>query len=160
MSTSDTIFKRIAWLCSRREYCSRGVLDLLRRKGVGERDANEILSRLRQQRYVDDARYAGSFARDKALLAGWGPKKIAYELSAKGIPEDIVRSALDSVDEDGSLRRMEEVIRVKWDSVKTPLLAERKLKVLRFAISRGYSYPQVKKVLDSLEVSWDEDSKG
>lgn len=148
MSTSDTIFKRVAWLCSRREYCSRGIMELLRRKGVEESEADEILLRLRQQKYVDDARYAASFARDKALLAGWGPKKIAYELSVKGISEETVQSALDSVDKDGSLRRMEEVLRVKWNSVKAPSHAERKLKVLRFAVSRGYPYMQVKKVLD------------
>lgn len=151
MSTSDTIFKHMAWLCSRREYCSQGIMELLRRKGVGESDANEILSRLRQQKYVDDARYAGSFARDKALLSGWGPKKIVYELIVRGIPEETIRSALESVDEDGSLRRMEDVIRVKWNATKAPSLAERRLKVLRFAVSRGYSYTQVKKVLDDLE---------
>lgn len=132
-------------------------MELLRRKGVGERDANEILSRLIQQKYVDDARYAGSFARDKALLAGWGPKKIAYALSLKGIPEETIRSALESVDEGGSLHRMEEAIRVKWNSTKAPSLAERRLKVLRFAVSRGYSYVQVKKVLDNMEECGDED---
>ena len=35
MSTSDTIFNRLAWLCSRREYCSSGIMDLLRRKHPG-----------------------------------------------------------------------------------------------------------------------------
>lgn len=157
MSTSDTIFKRIAWLCSRREYCSQGIMELLRRSGVEGRDADDILSRLRQQKYVDDARYAGSFARDKALLAGWGPKKIAYALSLKGIPDEMIRSALESVDEDRSLRRMKEVLEVKWNSVKAPSPAERKLKVLRYAMSRGYSYAQIKKVLDFLEDHGEED---
>lgn len=91
MSASDTIFNRIAWLCSRREYCSRGVLDLLRRKGVTGRDADEILGRLRAGRYVDDGRYARAFARDKALLSGWGPRKIACALSSKGIPPEMVK---------------------------------------------------------------------
>ena len=151
MSVSDTIFNRLAQLCSRREYCSRGVLDLLRRKGVGEKDAEAVLERLRAERYVDDARYARAFARDKALLAGWGPRKIAYALSLKGIPEDVVQAALAEVGEDERYRRMEEVIRVKWRSVKAVTPQERRAKVLRFALSRGYDYASVMRILSCPE---------
>ncbi|HJB43282.1 MAG TPA: RecX family transcriptional regulator [Candidatus Coprenecus merdipullorum] len=151
MSVSDTIFNRLAQLCSRREYCSRGVLDLLRRKGVGEKDAEAVLERLRAERYVDDARYARAFARDKALLAGWGPRKIAYALSLKGIPEDVVQAALAEVGEDERSRRMEEVIRVKWRSVKAVTPQERRAKVLRFALSRGYDYASVMRILSCPE---------
>lgn len=151
MSVSDTIFNRLAQLCSRREYCSRGILDLLRRKGVGEKDAEAVLERLRAERYVDDARYARAFARDKALLAGWGPRKIAYALSLKGIPEDVVQAALAEVGEDDRSRRMEEVIRVKWRSVKAVTPQERRAKVLRFALSRGYDYASVMRILSCPE---------
>lgn len=151
MSVSDTIFNRLAQLCSRREYCSRGILDLLRRKGVGEKDAEAVLERLRAERYVDDARYARAFARDKALLAGWGPRKIAYALSLKGIPEDVVQAALAEVGEDERFRRMEEVIRGKWRSVKAVTPQERRAKVLRFALSRGYDYASVMRILSCPE---------
>ncbi len=141
----------MAWLCSRREYCSRGVLDLLRRKGVTDEDAAAVLERLRSDRYVDDARYARAFARDKAHLAGWGPRKIAFALSTKGIASDAVKAALEEVDEGESARRMREVVEVKWRSVRATTTFERRQKVLRFALSRGYSYEAVTEVLDSLE---------
>lgn len=150
-TTSDVLFNRIAWLCSRREYCSRGVLDLLRRKGVTGEEAAAVLERLRSERYVDDARYARAFARDKAQLAGWGPRKIAFALSAKGIAPDVVKAALEEVDEGESARRMREVVEVKWRSVKAATPFERRQKVLRFALSRGYDYERVTEVLDSLE---------
>ena len=150
-TTSDVLFNRIAWLCSRREYCSRGVLDLLRRKGVTDEDAAAVLERLRSERYVDDARYARAFARDKAHLAGWGPRKIAFALSAKGIAPDVVKAALEEVDEGESARRMREVVEVKWRSVKAATPFERRQKVLRFALSRGYDFVAVTEVLDSLE---------
>lgn len=149
--TSDVLFNRMAWLCSRREYCSRGVLDLLRRKGVTGEEAAAVLERLRSERYVDDARYVRAFARDKAHLAGWGPRKIAFALSAKGIAPDVVKAALEEVDEGESARRMREVVEVKWRSVKAVTPFERRQKVLRFALSRGYDYERVTEVLDSLE---------
>lgn len=151
MSASDTIFNRIAWLCSRREYCSRGVLDLLRRKGVTGRDADEILGKLRAGRYVDDGRYARAFARDKALLSGWGPRKIACALSSKGIPPEMVKKALEEVGEEESTARMREVIANKWRSLRNQEPQERRMRVLRFAMSRGFDYGAVTEVLDSLE---------
>lgn len=151
MSASDTIFNRMAWLCSRREYCSRGILDLLRRKGVDGADATAVLDRLRAEGYVDDARYARAFARDKALLSGWGPRKIACALASKEIPPDTLRSALGEVEEAGSARRMREVVLGKWKSVRAASPAERRAKVLRFALSRGYGYAAVSEVLSSLE---------
>lgn len=151
MSVSDISFNRIAWLCSRREYCSSGVRDLLRRKGVSGEEAEEILRRLCSERYVDDGRYARCFARDKALLAGWGSRKIAYALSSKGISPDIIQKALGDVDNEESLGRMREVIQVKWKTVRASAPQERRLKVLRFAVSRGYDYTAVLKELDSME---------
>lgn len=151
MSTSDTIFNRLAWLCSRREYCSSGIMDLLRRKGVEGKEAAAVLERLRAERYVDDARYARAFARDKAHLAGWGSRKIAYALASKGIPAKTVKEALSEVEDGESTRRMEEVIRGKWRSVKAATPQERRVKVLRFALSRGYDYAAVMKVVSSLE---------
>lgn len=151
MSTSDTIFNRLAWLCSRREYCSSGIMDLLRRKGVEGKEAAAVLERLLAERYVDDARYARAFARDKAHLAGWGSRKIAYALASKGIPAETVKEALSEVEDGESTRRMEEVIRGKWRSVKAATPQERRVKVLRFALSRGYDYAAVMKVVSSLE---------
>ena len=151
MSTSDTIFNRLAWLCSRREYCSSGIMDLLRRKGVEGKEAAAVLERLRAERYVDYARYARAFARDKAQLAGWGSRKIAYALASKGSPAETVKEALSEVEDGESTRRMEEVIRGKWRSVKAATPQERRVKVLRFALSRGYDYAAVMKVVSSLE---------
>ena len=100
MSTSDTIsnldavfISRMAWLCSRREYCSSAVLQKIRQKGLDGKDAAAVLERLVRERYVDDARYARAFVRDKALLAGWGPRKISFALSAKGISKEVVEEA-------------------------------------------------------------------
>lgn len=80
-----------------------------------------------------------------------GPRKIAFALSAKGIAPDVVKAALEEVDEGESARRMREVVEVKWRSVKVATPFERRQKVLRFALSRGYDYERVSEVLDSLE---------
>ena len=156
MSTSDTIsnldavFGRMAWLCSRREYCSSAVLQKIRQKGLDGKDAAAVLERLVRERYVDDARYARAFVRDKALLAGWGPRKISFALSAKGISKEVVEEALGEVRPEDSGARMRQVLAAKWKSVSGKTLYDRRTKLLRFALSRGYQYDDVMRFLDTL----------
>lgn len=155
MSVSDTVFNHLAWLCSRREYCSKDIYQKALRKGLDEKEAAAVLDRLVRERFVDDVRYAGAFVRDKSMLAGWGPRKISYALKAKGIPSSVVDSALASVveedeDRERAGRRMREVISAKWKTVRADTLQERRAKVLRFALSRGYAYDEIMAFLSTL----------
>ena len=115
MSVSDTgsdvdaVFNRMAWLCSRREYCSADVMRKIRQKGLCAEDASVVMQRLAKERYVDDARYARSFVRDKAVLSGWGPRKIAFALSAKGMPKKMIEEAMREISPEDSTARMREV---------------------------------------------------
>ncbi|HIZ85810.1 MAG TPA: RecX family transcriptional regulator [Candidatus Coprenecus stercoravium] len=149
-SNPDTVFSRMAWLCSRREYCSSAVLQKIRQKGLDGKEAAAVLDRLVRERYVDDARYARAFVRDKALLSGWGQRKIAFALSVKGISKDIVEAALREVSPEDSEARMRQVLSAKWKSVSGKTLYERRTKLLRFALSRGYQYDDVMRFLDAL----------
>lgn len=151
MSTSDIIFDSIAVLCSRREYCSRDIALKIKRKGLDGHEADMVLERLVRERFVDDARYARCFARDKSRLSGWGPRKIAYVLASKGISRDVVNSALAELDPEESDARMREVLMLKWKalSAKYPD-AECRPRLLRYAVSRGYDYAAVERFIGSL----------
>ena len=142
ISDLDAVFSRMAWLCSRREYCSSAVLQKIRQKGLDGKDAAAVLERLVRERYVDDARYARAFVRDKALLAGWGPRKISFA--------EVVEEALGEVRPEDSGARMRQVLAAKWKSVSGKTLYDRRTKLLRFALSRGYQYDDVMRFLDTL----------
>lgn len=155
MSTSDTIFNALAWQCSRREYCSQDIYKKALQKGLEEKEAAAVLERLVRDGFVDDGRYARAFVRDKAMLAGWGPRKISYALRTKGIPSGTVEAALASIVEDDQDReragcRMRDVLSAKWRTVRAGSLQERRAKVLRFALSRGYAYDEVMDFLSTL----------
>ena len=108
---------RLRVLCSRREYSSGDMLakaaEYLARYGTDSQEvpdaAASIVESLRRDGYVDDLRYASAFARDKALLSGWGRIKIRYALAAKGLPEDTIAGALESVDPQEADRKLEKL---------------------------------------------------
>ena len=138
------ILARLQRLCIRRECCSQDILrkaqDLLE---GDEQAAREMLDSLIADRFVDDARYAAAFAREKSAIAGWGPHKIRHALAAKGIRE--CAEAMAEVDEEASEARLRKSLEVKWRSV-----APDKLKLIRFALSRGYDYDTVRPLIEEI----------
>ena len=52
------------------------------------------IAQLRDQGYLDDARYAQRFAQDRRELDGWGSERIERRLLTAGVDPDLVESAL------------------------------------------------------------------
>ena len=135
--------------CSRREYCSSDVYaKALKALGGDEDGAWEVVEALKADKYVDDLRYASAFAREKASLSGWGKVKIRYMLSSKGMSGDVISGALDEIDSDAALRKMENVVMAKYRLISDDPQA--KIKLLKFALSRGYQYDDIKSFVDGL----------
>lgn len=110
--------------------------------------AQEVVDVLVKEKYVDDLRYASAFARDKSAIQGWGEVKIRYMLSAKGVPRDVIDKALEEIDQDKADSRLEKLLQNKLKSLKDD--PQRRLKLLRFALGRGYSYDEVNSLINTL----------
>lgn len=149
MSDSDKILNNLRRQCSRREYCESDVLKKAEKALDGDRqEAMKILATLVEEKYVDDRRYAEAYARDKAAIAGWGAVKIRYMLSAKGINRDVISMALEEIDVRKADDRLKKLLENKYRTLKDD--PQWKMKLLRFALGRGYSYDEVSEVLKSL----------
>ena len=140
---------RMRALCSRREYCRKDVMKKVMTALDGDvAKAEEVVAKLVEERYVDDLRYATAFARDKASITGWGEAKIRYMLSSKGIDRELIAQALDEVDDKRAETRLEKLMENKVRSLKDD--PQRRLKLLRFGLGRGYSYDQVTEMIDKM----------
>lgn len=148
MSNTDKILDNLRRLCSRREYCSSDILKKAEKALDGDREqAVKLLETLVKEKYVDDLRYAEAFARDKSAISGWGAVKIRYMLSSKGIDRETISKALEEIDAVKADDRLKKLIDNKYKSLKED--PQCRLKLLRFALGRGYSYDEVSAVIDS-----------
>lgn len=154
---------RLADACARAEMCSADALARLRRWGVGPTDASRIVDRLVDDRFIDDARFARAFVRDKYRFAGWGRRKIAMALAAKRIPRETAREALDeAVDADEYRTRLVAALRSKARSMRPELLrtAEGRNKLFVFAAGRGFEGSLIASVMSSdCESIWPEEEE-
>ena len=133
--------------CSRREYCTSDVFAKALKGLDGDREAAiKVVEKLVEEKYVDDRRYAEAYAREKSSISGWGQTKIKYMLSAKGISKEIILQAMTEIDAAKADLRLEKLIENKYRTLKDD--PQWKMKLLRFALGRGYSYEQINDIIN------------
>lgn len=89
--------------CSRREISSGQARQMLIRwlskdsppTEKQEKEIEEIISSLKKDKYIDDARFAKAFTRDKLRFSKWGPEKILRGLSDAGVDKSIAEEAIN-----------------------------------------------------------------
>lgn len=136
--------------CAKREYCTKDVREKALKALEGDADAaKEVVDALKANAFVDDARYASAFAREKSSLTGWGPIKIRFALKAKGLGDADISSGLSEVDAGRADERLAKLLAVKAKSLEGDPQA--RLKLIRFALTRGYEYDAVESAVKKLE---------
>jgi regulatory protein len=137
---------RLQKLCSKAEYCRADVYRKALKDLEGDAEAaGKVVEQLVADKYVDDVRYASAYAREKAGLQGWGPVKIRFQLRAKGVSDADIVSALQDVEPEKAEARLEKLLAAKARTLEGD--PQFRLKLLKFALSRGYEYDTVEAVL-------------
>ena len=147
-------------LCVRREYCVRDIEKkaeaLLKDDTVDTGNAvGRVVAELVKQRFVDDSRYAGAYAREKAHISGWGAVKIRQALRMKGVDDEVIADALESLDNDKVELKAQRVVETKLRQVKDD--PKCKMKLLSFAMGRGYSYDFIVPIINRCLKNLNED---
>lgn len=147
--TPEAAQLRMADLCARAEHCEHEIREKLRRLGLSYRDIEEIIDNLIEERFIDDSRFAKSFARDKMKFSGWGRLKIRQGLLLKRLDLEDIDDALDSLDEDEYEEVLERVARSKAKSLDLTEHDDR-VKLYRALLSRGFESGYVSDMVKSL----------
>lgn len=148
------VLERLQRQCARMEYCVSDVRRKALKAMEGDAEAAErIVASLVADRFVDDRRYAGAFAREKSSLQGWGPVKIRFQLRGKGIADDVISDALGEIDPEKASAKLDKLAADRYRLLKGD--PQCRLKLLKALLSRGYGYDEVeaavRRVMDSRE---------
>lgn len=143
------ILSKLETQCSKREFCTSDIFAKALKACEGDKEAaGEIIASLKADRYVDDFRYASAFAREKSSISGWGPVKIRFALNAKKVPAEAIEAAFEDIDCDKAQDKLEKVMITKWKTLEGDPQA--KLKLLKFALGRGYEYDEVREMAERI----------
>lgn len=131
---------RMASLCARSEQCEAEIRQKLLRMGLSQAYVQEVVAGLVEGRFIDNARFARSFARDKCRFSCWGRNKIRLGLMAKRISSADTAQALEAIEPDDYLDALKRAAAAKARGLDLsgPEARENRMKLYRHLLSRGF----------------------
>jgi regulatory protein len=132
------ILKKIAAYCAYQERTQREVRQRLRDWGVWGDEAEELIAKLIEEKYLNEERFARAFAGGKFRVKQWGRIKIEQELKQRGITGYNLRAGLSEIDDAEYRATLREVLDKKAHELRAEDPFTRKQKVARYAMSRGF----------------------
>ena len=145
--TPDQALASLMRLCARAEKSEGDARRLMRGWGLNDGDAERVLARLVNDRFIDDSRYAGAFVREKMRLSGWGEYKIRAALQRKGVARETIEEALGAADRTGMAERL---LERKLRLLHCETRYELKNKLMRYGLGLGYDYETVHETVAAL----------
>ena len=150
MSEQEALL-RLTSLCSTAEHCSHEMLEKMRRWEIDEDTQARIMEYLVKEKYIDDERYARFFAKDKIRYNKWGRRKVEQAMWQKHIDTDIQQRVLGEIDDDEYLLILRPLLKSKRRMVKAANNYEMNMKLIRFAMGRGFTMDIIRECLDNDE---------
>jgi len=116
--SKEQAFQKAKHYCGYQERSHQEVKEKLYSFGLYKQQVEELLSQLIEENYLNEERYAISFAGGKFRMKQWGRVKIKYELKQKRVSEYCIKKAMKEIDEEDYAKVLQKLAEKKWTSVK------------------------------------------
>ncbi|MFD0863482.1 regulatory protein RecX [Sungkyunkwania multivorans] len=139
--------KKLEHYCAYQERCHQEVIDKLQRLNMIPEAIDVIVSNLIHNNYLNEERFAKSFARGKFSQKGWGRNRIVRELKLRNVSKFNINSALSEISEEDYLLKINELCDKRLKSLKETNIYKRRKKLTDYLLYRGWeSYLVYEKV--------------
>lgn len=136
--TPEEAKQKILRYCAYQERSHQEVKNKLYSLGLFSSDVNEIISFLITEGFLNEERFARTFAGGKFRMKSWGRLKIIRELEAKGLTRNCIKFGLKEIDEEDYRLTLTRLLQKKSEQTMPDSLFVKRDKLARYAIQKGY----------------------
>ncbi|NNE28365.1 MAG: RecX family transcriptional regulator [Saprospiraceae bacterium] len=149
LTKSEALAKLMKY-CAYQDRCHREVRTKLLSLEIYGDELEEIMAQLIQENFLNEERFARSFARGKFRNKGWGRMKIKRELTSRDISDYCIRKGMGEIEDEEYLQKLRTILEKKSVALEEKNLFEKKQKLVNFALRRGFESEHIWKILDEL----------
>tara|TARA_R110000868_G_scaffold79232_7_gene225533 strand:+ start:2119 stop:2595 length:477 start_codon:yes stop_codon:yes gene_type:complete len=136
--TINEAIKKIESYCAYQDRCHKEVSNKLREMGMIPSAIDQILGHLIQENYLNEERFAKSYARGKFNIKKWGKKRIVIELKQRDISPYNIKSALKEIDENDYLATLDALAHKRLKAISEKNILKRRKKLADYLLYRGW----------------------
>ena len=130
--------KKMEHYCAYQERCHQEVVEKLKGMNMIPEAIDQIVGHLIQENYLNEERFAKSYARGKFNIKKWGKNRIIRELQLRQISTFNIKSALKEINDGDYLDTLEELAQKRLAQIKETNIQKRKKKLADYLLYRGW----------------------
>lgn len=150
--TFEEAKRKLEAFCAYQERYHQEVIDKLRKMRMIPLAIDEIVVHLIKNGYLNEERFAKSFARGKFRYKKWGRVRIKNELKYRGLSAFIIQSALEEIDDEEYMEVFDTLAEKKHSQIKEKNIYKAKRKLADYLLYRGWEsalvYDKVSELYD------------
>ena len=143
--------QKIEFFCSYQERCHEEVVTKLRSMKMDSDEIDEIMVHLISSNFLNEERFACSFARGKHRIKHWGKIRIINELKFKKIAQNLINTALKEITPEEYLETFHTLAERHWETIRESNMMKKKKKFCDYLLRRGFESNLVFEKVKELE---------
>jgi regulatory protein len=148
--TFEELKRKMENYCVYQDRCHQEVEKKLKENQVIPEVREAILLHLMEHDFLNEERFAKSFARGKFRIKRWGRQRISGELKMRDISGYNIKQAMKEIDENEYLDVLNEIAQKRIDSVNETNSFKKRRKVFDYLYRKGFETALINEVLNEL----------
>ena len=144
------LMKMQSW-CAYQERCQQDARTKLYELGLWPEAVENIIVKLIEDNFLNEERFATTFARGKFTIKKWGRIKIKQELKQKRVGDYCLKKAMQQIDETEYMATLKKLIDSKRKLIKEKSPIKLNYKLMNYVLSKGYEKDLVFDILNNKE---------
>ncbi len=124
--------------CAYQERCQQEMRNKLYEWGLYSNDVENIIADLITNDFLNEERFAKSYAGGKFRIKKWGRIKIKTELKKRNISDYCIKKAMQEINDTEYIKTLQQLIEKKNKEIKGKKTQIHTYKVAKYAISKGF----------------------
>lgn len=143
----EQAINKLEYYCAYQERCHKEVINKLYTLKISSAMHDEIIVHLIENNFLNEQRFATSFARGKHRISGWGKNRIITELKIRNISPFLIKKALKEIDDTMYYQTLEKISQQRWENLTDQDIEKKKMKLMGFLHRKGYEYDLIQDIL-------------
>ncbi|HLA54633.1 MAG TPA: regulatory protein RecX [Flavobacterium sp.] len=149
--TLSEIKSKLEHYCAYQERCHSEVVSKLYDLGANAAERDEVIVYLIAQNFLNEERFACSFARGKHRIKHWGKIRIVNELKFRHISQYNINTALKEITPQEYAATFHSLAERHWENLAETNVLKKRKKFCDFLLRKGYESPLVYEKAKELE---------
>jgi regulatory protein len=151
--TIKEAIQKIEHYCAYQERCHEEIEQKLRSMKMDSDEIDQIITHLINDNFLNEERFACSFARGKHRIKHWGKIRITNELKFRGINQTLINIALKEISPEEYYSNFDSLANRHWESIRESNSLKKRKKFCDFMLRKGFENNLVYEKVRDLEIS-------